>query len=349
MAEIIRTERASALWIKENTFGTMVTPNKRFGIHDTVVAPDPEYRWTPFFGIGSQDRNRSTILAGPQDFRGSVPDIRIQGNNTTRSLMAQILGRESSNNVLEGVTATDQRLPSMTMQIGLKDTSNTSVLLRNYYGGKVNRASLSASEGEELRCSLEELLFLGIKHNRSGVYGYDSNVIAATDPGFSDAGRWIFAGASINFAGQSLCRVRRFSLSIDNQLEYRYYLCTTGGGTDHLMVPNDIVEGKRVYRMELELDLGDPSTDLELFDFLMLEGRASTSAKVSGLQITLTFQTQAADNGHIFTISCSPAGASTTLPASVITSAKYNIPAPPAGLVPVTMSLDVNAVAFNIG
>lgn len=347
MAEIIRTERAHCLWIKEATFGTMITPNKRFGIHDTVVAPDPEYRWTPNFGIGSQDRNRQTILRGPQDFRGSIPDIRLQGGTFTRSLMAQILGRESGNSVLEGVSATDGRLPSMTMQIGLRDTSNTAVLLRNYYGGKVNRASLSASEGEELRCSLEELLFLGIKHNRSGVYGYDAGVTTATDPGLSDEGRWIFSGASINFAGQSLCRVRRFNLSIDNQLEYRYYLCSTAGGIDHLQLPNDIVEGKRIYRLEIELDLGDPSTDLELFDFLMLEGAASTSTKVSGLQVTFTFQTQAADNGLIFTINCSPSGSSTTRPGSVITSAKHNIPAPPAGLVPVTMSLDVNSVALS--
>lgn len=348
MAEIIRTERAHALWAKESTFGTMVAPNKRFGIHDTVVAPDPEYRWTPSWSIGTTDRNRSTILRGPQDFRGSIPDIRLQGNSTTRALMAQILGRESSNNVFEGITSTDQRLPSMTMQIGLRDTSATAVLLRNYYGGKVNKATLSASEGEELRCSLDELLFLGIKHNRSGVFGYDASVTTATDPGFSDAGRYIFSGASITFAGQSLCRVRRFALTVDNQLEYRYYLCSTGGGSDKLQVPNDIVEGKRVYQLELELDLGDPSTDLELFDFLMLEGGANTSSKVSGLTVQLAFSTQPSEGNSTFTIYCSPAGASTTLPASVITSAKHNIPAPPAGLVPVTMTLDVNAISITV-
>ena len=199
MPEIIRTERAQALWAKESTFGTPVTPNKRFGIHDTLVAPDPEYRWQSNFGVGSQTRNRQSILRGPQDFRGSIPDIRLQGNSTTKSLMAQVFGRESASNILEGISSTDGRIPSMTMQVGLRDTAHTAVLVRNYFGGKINRATLSANEGEELRLGLDEILFLGIKHNRSGVFGYDATVSAASDPGFSSSGMFTFAGATILF------------------------------------------------------------------------------------------------------------------------------------------------------
>lgn len=48
MADIVRTERSLCMWQTESTFGSMITPTRRFGIHDTVVSPDPEYRWTPF-------------------------------------------------------------------------------------------------------------------------------------------------------------------------------------------------------------------------------------------------------------------------------------------------------------
>lgn len=347
MAEIIRTERSSVLWAKESTFGTMVTPNKRFGIHETITAPDPDYKWTPFYGIGNTSRNRSLILRGPMDLRGSLPDIRLQSNATTRSLMAQVLGRESSNNVFEGQGVTDGRVPSMTMQVAYRDTSATAVLIRNFIGGKINKATLSAAETEELRLSIEEILFTNVNHNRSGVFGYNAAVSIGTDPGISDAGRYIFSGAEIQAFGMTICRARRFSLSIDNQLEYRYYLCNTGG-SDKLQLPNDIVEGKRAYKLDLELDLGDPSTDLELFDYLMLQGATGTGSKVVGTTVVLSFTAQPSEGGGSFIIYCSPNSLTTTAPGGVLTSAKHNIPAPPAGLIPVTASMDIDAVSITV-
>lgn len=344
MSEIIRTERTSVLWAPEPAFGTMTTPYARFGIHDTVTAPDAEYKWVPFFGVGSVSRNRDTILRGPQEFRGSVPDIRLQGNAFNITLLQQILGRaQAPSFIFEGITATDGRIPSMTMQIGYRDTSNTAVLVRNFVGGKINRATLSASEGEELRLSLEEIMFLKELHNRSGVFGYDASVVPATDPGISDSGRFIFAGAQLIAFGMTLARVRRMSISIDNQLEYRYYLKSDNTDPYKLQRPNDIVEGKRVYKAELELDLGDPSTDLTMFNYLLSEGAPSTNSKTVGTPLAFVFQCQPSEGSATLVFNCS-ATPTSIHPGAVITSGKHNIPAPPAGLIPVTLSIDFDSM-----
>lgn len=351
MAEIIRTERSSVLWGTETLFGVPVTPVRRFGIHDTIVAPDDEPKWVPFFGVGSQSRDRDTILRGPHDLRGSIPDIRLQGFDDMTHLLGLVFGRRSVSGsvtqILEGDfpgIGFDGRIPSMTMQIGLRDTANAAPLVRNYLGGKINRATLSASEGEELRLSIEEMMFLEQRHNRSGVFGYDAAVTAATDPGINDAGRFVFSGATITFAGVPMVRLRRFSISIDNQLEYRYYLKPTGGAAK-LQLPNDIVEGKRVYKLDAEVDIGDPSTDIVFFEFLRAEGAASTSSKTSGFQMVFTFTQQPSEGGHALVI-VAGVTATTNHPGIVITSAKHNIPAPPAGLVPVTLSCDVNNLSL---
>ena len=126
-------------------------------------------------------------------------------------------------------------------------------------------------------------------------------------------------------------------------------MCSSYSGAEKLQVPNDIVEGKRIYRLELELDLGDPSTDLELFDFLMLEGGASTALAVSGIAVSLQFVSQPSEGSYSFNITCSPQVPSVTSPGGVILSAKHNIPAPPAGLVPVTVSMDIDSVALTLG
>lgn len=361
MSGIIRTERSLCMWGPEPSFGSMVTPTYRFGIHDTVVAPDPEYRWTPFFGVGSVNRNRDTILRGPQDLRGSIPDLRLQDTSQFQILMGVLFGRASLGTIFEGQSSTDGRIPSLTMQIAYQDTNGAYGLVRNFVGGKMNRFSFSAAEGEELRLNLEEMLFLQEIHNQVGVFGYSGAVGLASDPGISDSGRFIFSGASIAAFGQVLARVRRFSLSVDNQIEQRYYIASvqTDGvipdqTSQRLQTPNDLVEGKRVYRLEIELDLGDPATDYKFIQYLLNEGSGGIGNKTVGTLITGLFQQQPSEGGGSFTMNIGSVGGSqpytptTVHPGGVIMSAKHNIPAPPAGLVPVTLTMDVNNISFSI-
>lgn len=347
---IYRTERALVLFGVESVWGTRVTPSMRFGIHEVVTAPDMENEWYGFFGIGS-GRSRDTILRGRLALRGSVPDIRLQSTGAAlRSLLALPLGHVSGTTVYEGKNATggdatpyDERLNSMTMSIAMQDTDGGH-FVREFYGGKVNRATYSAAEGEELRLSLEEILFKDMMHNRSAA---KSGAGSGVDPGASGSPRYIFAGATIQAMGVTLCKVRRFALTVDNQLEPKYYLCKASGDPSHLtQIPNDLMEGKRVYTLDLELDLTDPATDLELFDAMMDQGAAGSSGPTIGMLVTAAFQTSEGSSSTL-TISCS-VGSSSIHPATVIRSGKISIPAPPMGYFPTTYTMDVDHVRIAV-
>ncbi len=345
---IFRTENSLVLWGQETAFGTRAAPNRRFGLHEAVTAPDPTQDWYPFYGVASP-RSRLTILRGKWDLRGSLPDIKVQRGGTLGELLAICIGNLSGSVVSEGISATDERLNSLTMQIAQRDTDGDYSLIREYYGGKVNRATLSAVEGEEMRLSLEEVIFKDTAHNLGvGIAKGSAAVALGTDPGPNAGGRFIFAGATMTIFGTVVCRIKRFALSIDNMLEPKYYLCKADGDpTNQTQIPNDIIEGKRAYSLEIELDVADAATDLELYKFLLNEGASGPSAATLGGIINAQFDVTPGEGGGFMTIECGLA-TSATQPAVVVTGGKINIPAPPAGLFPSTWTLNVDRVRITV-
>ncbi len=347
---IFRTEHTLALWGgPETTYGDRATPVSRFGLHDIVEAADPEYDWQPFFGVAS-GRSRATILRGRQTLRGSIPDIRIQ-DDVDLQLFAFALGRVSGSSVLEGVSSTDERIDSLTMQIAMRDTDGVYSFIRDYHGGKVNRASWRCEEGQELRYNMDEIIFQHVAHNRSGVANYNASATLGTDPGASGAPRYIWANSTITAFGVTLGRVRRFNLQIDNQLEPRYYLVSGEGGGQHgwlgeVQEVTELIEGKRVYSLEFELDVVDPATDLELLDFMLNQGAASAAGPTLGGTVTLVMRSLAEEGGSsTLTFNCS-GSVSAASPGTVIRNGKISIPAPPAGIFPVTYAMDVDTLSI---
>jgi hypothetical protein len=344
MTTIYRTEHCLVLFSTEGTWGTRAQPSKRFGIHEAVTVPDMENEWYPFFGVAS-GRSRDTILRGRLAFRGGVPDIRLQSTTDLKALLALMLGRVSGTTVLEGVGASDERVPSMTLQVAMRDTSGNYSFIREFYGGKVGRASLKAAEGEELRLSLDDVIFKDMAHNRSGVSKYNAAVMLGTDPGASGAPRFLFAGATIQAAGVTLAKVKRFNLTVDNQLEAKYYLSKAAGDPTNLtQVPNDIVEGRRAYTLEVELDVSNMA-DLELFDLLVNQGAAAPGGATIGFSVVMQFQLSEGTSGTL-TIVCST-GATSAHPGAVIRSGKINVPPPPTGYFPSVWAMDVDHVIIT--
>lgn len=339
---IWRTEYAKILWgLEFGGWGTMVTPTARFGLHETFEAPDPEFDWQPFFGVAS-GRSRLTILRGRQALRGSVPDIRIQ-DDFPLNLFALPVGRVSGSSVLEGVTSTDERLNGLTAQMALRDTDGNYSFLRNFVGGKVNRASWRCEEGQELRFNLDEVIFKEEKHNKSGVAGFDSGVVLGTDPGPSGAPRYIWAGATITAFGTLLGRIRRFTLNIDNQIEPRYYLAGDGS---RQQVVSELIEGKRVYAGEFELDVVDPATDLALFNFMMNQGAAGAAGPTLGGTVTVVMRSLAEEGGSsVLTFNLS-GSVSAAQPGTVVRSGRISMPAPPTGVFPATYAMDVDRLTI---
>jgi hypothetical protein len=349
---IIRTERASVLWAKESTFGSLpVSGWKRFGIHEVVNVADPEYEWYPYFGIFST-RGRQTILRGRQSFRGAVPDIRMQGGNA--GILEMILGKKVGDDYQDDFRGVTIPFPSFTMAVGLRDTDGYFPLIRDYLGGRVNRATIFANEGEELRIGLDEILFKDMIHTStalayplSGHAKYSASATVGTDPGPSAAGRFMFSSAEIQILGLTVAHVRRFSLTVDNQIEAKYYLARadSADGAQH---PKDLVPGKQVYRLETELDLSDPNIDRNVWEFLLDQGATTWPGPTLGGQIYMQFNTMGdtGSTGQVFTIICSTGGFSTTHPGSVLLSAPAHIPAPPTGLVPQMATWDVSDVTI---
>ncbi|KKL27960.1 hypothetical protein LCGC14_2379930 [marine sediment metagenome] len=333
----IRTERAEVLWAAESTFGTIASaPYARFGIHDIIEAPDPEFGWEPFYGVFS-GRDRATILRGPTTLRGSIPDIRLQSGLTTFLI----------NHVLRPVAGNDELVDPFTLYVTYRDTGGSVQLGRYFLGGKVNRATVQAAEGQELRLSVDEMLFLSMQTTRANNDTFDA-ANPASDPGASATGRYLFASGTVTIAGVTFDRVRRFSLSIDNQLEPRHYIqrdATTG-----LLHPNDLIEGRRVWRLEIDVDIVNPASggDLELWDFLINQGASGQGDQGATLggQVTLAFNQAGSGAGSsTLTLTCGSTP-STTQPAGVLTSAPHSIPAPPAGVVTVTASFDIDQVVI---
>ena len=333
----IRTERAEILWAAESTFGQIASaPYARFGIHDIIEAPDPEFGWEPFFGVFS-GRDRATILRGPVTLRGSIPDIRLQSGLTTFLI----------NHVLRPVAGNDELVDPFTLYVAYRDTGGSLQLERYFLGGKVNRATVQAAEGQELRLSVDEMLFLSMQTTRANNDTFDAASPAA-DPGASATGRYLFASGTVTIAGVTFDRVRRFSLSVDNQLEPRHYI--QRDGTTGLLHPNDLIEGRRVWRLEIDVDIVNPASggDLELWDFLINQGASGqgNQGATLGGQVVLAFNQAGSGAGSsTLTLTCGSTP-STTQPAGVLASAPHSIPAPPAGVVTVTASFDVDTVTI---
>jgi len=335
MPSIIRTERAEVLWAAESTFGSIApAPYARFGIHDTIEAPDPEFAWEPHFGVFS-GRDRATIMRGQATLRGTLPDVRIQSGLTTFM----------QNHVLRPAPGYNEMVAPFTLFVGYRDTGGTRQLERYYTGGKVNRATISIAEGQELRMSVDEMLFRRMYTHRNGNNDPYSASNPAVDPGYSAYGRFMFAHGAVSIGGVTYDRIRRFSLTVDNQIEPRYYIqrdSTTG-----LFLPNDLIEGRRVWRAEVELDVVD-TADLELWDFLVNQGASASgrAGMTAGARVVLSFNQSGTGLGSsTMTLTCG-GSPSVAQPSGVITAAPHSIPAPPAGVVTVTAAFDINTVTI---
>ncbi|KKL88149.1 hypothetical protein LCGC14_1927560, partial [marine sediment metagenome] len=290
-----------------------------------------------FFGVFS-GRDRATILRGQTTLRGSIPDIRLQSGLTTFMV----------NHVLRPVAGTDELVDPFTLYIAYRDTGGSVQLGRYFLGGKVNRATVQAAEGQELRLSVDEMLFLSMQTTRNSGNDTFSASNPAADPGASATGRYLFASGDVTIAGISFPRVRRFALSIDNQLEPRHYV--QRDGSTGLLHANDLVEGRRMWRLEVDVDIVNPASggDLELWDFLINQGAsgAGDQGATLGGQVVLTFNQAGSGAGSsTLTLTCGSTP-STTTPAGVLTAAPHSIPAPPAGIVPVTASFDIDQITI---
>jgi len=212
------------------------------------------------------------------------------------------------------------KLPSMSWNVLMRDSGEvaTNDFIRRFVGGVVNRATLSADEGEMLRYSWDDVQFLDLVHNQTrnsaisgdaatndlmekssnmllsplGIGGDMGNSSGAFDtPDYPTTEPYYYSQGCLTFFGVEFARVRNFRLEINNNIEPRYYMKDKGGKR----IPSEIQESRREYRLTATIALPDSfaatATTRSLWKELLLEGDLSGTGTpaLTGFDMTLTF------------------------------------------------------------
>ncbi len=247
-------------------------------------------------------------------------------------------------------------------------TSVGSNLTVNYLGGKINRATLSARQGEKLMLALDEVLFRQLTHDsglpstsvaKYGAIGTgvtNTKIPAATHPTEEPM---VFSQGTLNLfeLTNSFAKIRSFSLSIDNGLTEERYLATinAAGGTTVDQVPFELIEGNRVVTLEIEAVM----ETREYWEHLMRQGQNDALTAKTGFDFRLTFSSPASAtelfhiqgpataspvqldtaSGSDITSNTAQSGASNV--GCVITESPHEIPAEGEALITVRLTIDV--------
>ncbi|MAH48608.1 hypothetical protein CMI37_22475 [Candidatus Pacearchaeota archaeon] len=206
-------------------------------------------------------------------------------------------------------------LDSISMNVHLLDTDETTAntLERRFYGGKVGSATISAEEGGLLVMGWDSISFMGMTHNQkldpnSAITGGDvpfhslTQSIPTDNVGLRTGGTTVptfeypsgdpyyFSEGTVSIFGTTFASVRNFSISVNNNIEPRYYIERRGDA--RLRGPSDLVETRREYTMSATIVLPDTvnattSDTTSLFKQLLMEG--DYGAGMKGFNIQLVF------------------------------------------------------------
>ena len=222
-------------------------------------------------------------------------------------------------------------LDTISMHLHMKDSAGSADndFDRRWVGGKVGAMTLLGEEGGLITCNWDNTTFVDMFHNQARHLGntrypdtsvtvetgtFTEGFVKADMPGFAmmnDIGTsdiifpttkpYYFSSGSIKFLGATnaapveFARIRSFALSINNNLDPRYYIGPRHG--DH-RGPAELREQRREYAMQCTVALPDTqlttASDLQnataIFKELLLEGRyTDQSGGHTGFHIELKF------------------------------------------------------------
>jgi hypothetical protein len=324
---VIRGERFKLAWAPEVTYG--LDPGTAayadvFGVVQSATMPDPQIDIAPVYALGTaSNRNPFIYYKQRMSLSGAVPDIWLLNGYP----LFLAIGRVSSSGgpVYTHTISETTTLPSISIHVSHLDSTGTVKLMRRYSGGKVGRMSISAQEGEFLKCSLEDIGFLNWSHDQNGEPGY-SAAVADINPAYPETTPYLFSMGSLVLNGQTFARIRNFSLEVNNNMEARYYVTNNGGS----QLPYEYREGKRDYRFSCQVDISDAT----LYKELARQGTYNNIYK--GFQIIVTFTRGTGDTITMTMPPTTPAAGGDAM-GCLIRSAPHNIVDAPV----VTVGLDI--------
>ena len=297
MAYPIRGEQWRLLYAPEVVYGTAPAAAAyvgNFGVVQDATLPDIQTDFQPFYGLGTSSvRNWYVAYKGKQSMSGSISNFLMLDGNF---LYLPFGGTSAS-------PAEANTLPSFSLHAAYVDANGATSLVRRFHGGKVNRMTISASEGGFLTGSIDEMLFSSYSHNAAAASNVD-HYVADLTTGIPEASAvytcdqpWLFSQGSLSLWGTTFARVRNFRLSVNNACQTKYYITAAG----HAQLPYEIREGKRDYSMSCTIDIEDSAIYAELLN----QGCTNGTGNMTGFQTIISFTR--ADGDHI--VMTSPATA----------------------------------------
>ena len=170
---------------------------------------------------------------------------------------------------------------------------------RRYYGGKIGSASITGEEGGLVTMSWDGVNFLGMITNQQYNSAFSTSTnhpfyslmkkIDSDDVNFPTTDPYYFSQGEVSMFGQTIARLRSFTLAISNGEEPRYYIQKQMG---RRRGPVEIKENRREYSMSASIALPDALASTSnaartLFTEMLLEGDYGSGT--AGFNITLTF------------------------------------------------------------
>ena len=328
MGYVVRGENWRLTYGVESVYGTdpgTALLTSQFGVVQSATLADPTIDILPFYGMTTgQYRNWTIAFKGKMALNMSIPDVMLLNG---APLFLPIGSCHATGSYTHTVSETYD-LPSITVHVTYMDTNSSTVLMRRYMGGKVGRATYTATEGGFLTMALDDIQFINFKHNLAGEPFYSADMVAGdVTPVCPQTQPYLFSYGHLTLDGSPFARVREFRLSVDNALEPKYYV------TDQAIsqLPYEYREGRRSYQLAVTTDIEDATLYKELVRqgtySSVYKGFAVTMVFTRGSGDTITFTTPA---GGTPAIGCGSMGC-------LIKSAPHNIVQDP--IVGVTMDI----------
>lgn len=265
---------------------------------------------------------------------GTNPEVRqiISGGGTTTLVLnyplmfAHAVTTTNVNEATAGTTFTHTlvetaTLDTMTWDVRMRDSDETAAndFTRRFVGGIVNRMTITANEGELLRCSWDDVQFLDLVHDQidhsslSGTHPMPKSSNALMDPSTDPGGiggdipessgtlgtptypttePYYFSQGTLRFFGIDFARIRNFRLEINNNVDPRYYIRDLA--TER--TPIELQEQRREYVLTATIATEDSvaatANTRTLWKELILEGEFGifgSSGPLQGFDMVLKF------------------------------------------------------------
>jgi len=361
------------------------------------VAPQPFKDTFAYIGIRVGSTQALMVHHSPNTLAGV--DVGWQGKVPTGNVQAAIYSIErgaiGAINGQDGVlaSANSTHISSIGIRETLRQQSFTlgsriytdsgKSLVTNYMGNKVGTTTFNFSENAPVTFTVN---FTGqdMVHNMVG--GSDLTIVKhradAIEPAMVKVTEqpYFFSKADLKFGGVTFGKFRSFSITVNNQLDPRYYV-TQSATTDNRQILSEILEGRRAISISGSLDMDDTAAgvaagaqtetsgspavttgpDIKFLQYLFNQGfnqndpRDVAASDLIGVSIEVELRrySDASVDANDFDTLTFTLPATDTLPAThmsstnpglVLSAARMPIPAPPQ----VHQNLDIEGITTSM-